>query len=48
MSTGFWLGSQNKRDHVEDLGLGGRIIIKWVLKMLQNRVDSFHLAKGRN
>lgn len=32
MSTGFWLGNRNKRDHLEDLELGGRIIIKCALK----------------
>jgi hypothetical protein len=29
--TGFWLGSRKARDHWEDLGVGGRIIIKCTL-----------------
>jgi hypothetical protein len=29
MFTGFWFGGQNVRDHLEDLGLGGRITLRW-------------------
>jgi hypothetical protein len=29
--TGFWLGSPKVRDHWEDLGVGGRITLKWTL-----------------
>jgi hypothetical protein len=29
--TGFWLGGPNARDDWEDLGVGGRIILKWTL-----------------
>jgi hypothetical protein len=29
--TGFWLGSPNGRDHWEDLGVGGRITLRWTL-----------------
>jgi N-acetyl-beta-hexosaminidase len=29
---GFWLGSLKVRDHWEDLGVGGRIILKWTLR----------------
>jgi hypothetical protein len=29
--TGFWLGSSKVRDHWEDLGLGGRITLRWIL-----------------
>jgi len=30
--TGFWWGDLRERDHMEDLGLDGRIILKWILK----------------
>jgi len=30
--TGFWWGDLRERDHMEDLSLDGRIILKWVLK----------------
>jgi hypothetical protein len=29
--TGFWLGGRKLRDHCEDLGVGGRITLKWTL-----------------
>ena len=32
--TGFWLGSLRERDHLEDLGVDERVIlrVKWILK----------------
>jgi hypothetical protein len=27
-----WWGNLRKRDHLEDQGLDGRIILKWILK----------------
>jgi hypothetical protein len=32
--TGFWWGNLSKRDQFEDLGIGGRIILKLTLKEL--------------
>jgi hypothetical protein len=29
--TGFWLGGPKVRDHWEDLGIGGRITLRWAL-----------------
>jgi hypothetical protein len=29
--TGFWLGRPKGRDHLKDLGVGGRIILRWTL-----------------
>jgi hypothetical protein len=31
VSTGFWLGGPKGRDHWEDLGIGGRIALRWTL-----------------
>jgi hypothetical protein len=31
MLTEFWLGGPNARDHWEDLGVGGRITLRWTL-----------------
>ena len=27
-----WCGDQRKRHHLEDLGVGGKIILKWICK----------------
>jgi hypothetical protein len=39
--TGFWWGELRERDHLKDVGVDGRIILKWVLKIsvLKNRLD---------
>jgi len=29
--TGFWVGGSKLRDHLEDLGVGGRITLRWNL-----------------
>jgi hypothetical protein len=29
---GFWLGGLKARDHWEDLGVGGRITLRWTLR----------------
>jgi hypothetical protein len=29
--TGFWLGGPKGRDHWKDLGVGGRITLRWIL-----------------
>jgi hypothetical protein len=29
--TGFWLGGPKGRDHWEDLGVSGRITLRWIL-----------------
>jgi hypothetical protein len=31
MHTGLWWGNLNERGHLEDLGIDGRIIVKWIL-----------------
>jgi hypothetical protein len=32
MHIGFWWESQMERDHWEDLDIGGRIILEWILE----------------
>jgi len=29
--TGFWWGYQMEGDHLDDLGIGGRIMLLWIL-----------------
>jgi hypothetical protein len=33
--TGFWLGGPKARDHWEDLGVGGSIILRWTLRRIE-------------
>jgi hypothetical protein len=33
MPAKFWLGSLKRREHSEDLGVDGRIILKFILRL---------------
>jgi len=30
--TGFWWGNMSERDHFEDPGIDGRIILRWIFR----------------
>jgi len=32
MYTGFWWGNLRERDHLENSGIDGRIILRWILR----------------
>jgi hypothetical protein len=32
MHSGFWWGSLNERDQLQELCVNGRIILKWIFK----------------
>jgi hypothetical protein len=49
MHTGFWRESQNKRDHYEDLHVGGGIILKWIKRVARwGGMDWIDLALDRD
>jgi hypothetical protein len=33
LHKGFWWGNLRERDHLNDLGINGRIILKWTLML---------------
>jgi hypothetical protein len=44
---GFWRGNLRESNHLEDLVLDGRIILKWIFKKLDGGVDEIELAQDR-
>jgi hypothetical protein len=44
--TIFWLEKLNERDHLEDLGVDGKIILEWTDGNTVD-VDWIHLAQNR-
>jgi len=46
--TGFLWGDMWKRDHLEDLGVDGKIILKWVLQQWKRGMDWIVLDHNRN
>jgi len=42
------VGKLRKRDHLEDLGIGGRIILKWIFKKWDGGMDWIDLAQNRD
>jgi hypothetical protein len=46
--TGFWQGDLKQRDHLEDLGVDGRIMLKWIFKSGMEDLDCTDLVQDRD
>ena len=49
MYTGLWWGHLREKDHLEDPGLEGRVILRWIFRKWDMRgMDRFDVAEDRN
>jgi hypothetical protein len=48
MRTVFWLENLKGRDHLEDIGLDGKIIFVWILGKYGGGVDCKRLTQDRD
>jgi len=48
MHTGFWLGNVRESVHLEDLGVGGRIILIWIFRKWDGVMDRMNLRVPLN
>jgi hypothetical protein len=47
MHIGFWWGSRKERGYYEDLDVGRRIILKWILEIEWGGMDWIDVAQDR-
>jgi hypothetical protein len=48
MRTKFWFENSNRKDHLEDIGIDGSIILKLILRNGVWGVDWIYLAQARD
>jgi len=46
--SGFWVGKPEGKNYLENLGVEGRIIFKWIFKNLDQGMDWIQLALVRD
>ena len=48
MHTEFWWGNLKERDHLEDISVDGRVILKWVIKKWDGDFDWINLGYDKD
>jgi hypothetical protein len=46
--TGLWWENLTERNHLEELGLDGRVLLKWIFKNWYGNMDWIDLAQDRD
>jgi len=46
--TGFWWGNLRERNHLEELGVDGWIILKWIFKKWDRSLDWTDMVQDRD
>jgi hypothetical protein len=46
--TGFWQGNVREINHLEDPGVDGTMILKWILEKWNGGIDWIELAQDRD
>jgi hypothetical protein len=46
--TGFWWANPGERDHLEDPGIDGRIILRWIFRNWDWGMELIDMAQDRD
>jgi hypothetical protein len=46
--TRFWLGNLGERNHLEDPGVDGKMILRWIFRKWDGGMDWIYLALDRD